>query len=243
MGGDRKLSLGLRPRDVGLIRAVCAANPRTAVVLIGGGMIMVEEWKSAAPAILMAYYPGMEGGTAIAQTLFGDSNPGGKLPFAVPKRESDLPAVDWEAEKIAYGYYSGYRKLRKDGATPSFPYGFGLSYTSFALSDPVFEASSEEIRASCTLRNSGSRRGDEVVQLYVGFSRSKADRPVKTLLGFARVGLDAGEARRVTIRCPAEKLRLYDPDAGTWALERMEYEAYIGTSSADEDALRGSFTL
>jgi beta-glucosidase len=243
MGGDRRLSLGLRPEDASLIRSACAANPRTAVVPVGGSAITVEEWKSCAPAILMAYYPGMEGGAAIAKTLFGDNNPGGKLPFAVPERESDLPAVDWDADSAVYGYYHGYRKLRKDGAPASFPYGFGLSYTSFALSDPVFDASAESLAASCAVRNSGSRRGDEVVQLYVGFSSSKAARPAKTLLGFARIGLEPGESRRVAIACPIEKLKRYDPDAGRWVLDRMEHEAWIGTSSADEDCLRGSLSL
>jgi beta-glucosidase len=243
IGGDRKASLGLRAEDLALIRAACAANPRTVVVLIGGGMIMVEEWKAAAPAILMAYYPGMEGGTAIARTLFGDRCPGGKLPFVVPASESDLPAVDWEAESVAYGYYHGYQKLQKDGRKPSFPYGFGLSYTSFDLGDPDFRAGSGSLTASCTIRNTGARRGDEVLQLYIGFSRSSLDRPVKTLVGFARVSLEAGESRRVTVSCPLGRLEYYDSASRSWALERMEYEAYLGTSSADEGALRGSFRL
>ncbi len=243
MGGDRSGSLGLRPKDVELIKAVCAANAKTAVVLVGGNMIMVEEWKSSAPAILMAYYPGMEGGTAIAQTVFGDNNPGGKLPFVVPARQSDLPAVDWSADKIRYGYYHGYRKLQKEGAPISFPFGFGLSYTSFALAEPRFEVSAGRLTASCELRNTGARRGDEVVQLYVGFSSSKYDRPARTLAGFARATLEPGESRRVEIACPLEKLARYDGASKSWELERMEYEAWIGTSSADGDLFRGAFTL
>ncbi len=243
IGGDRSGSLGLRPKDIELVKAVCAANPKTAVVLIGGNMIMVEEWASLAPAILMAYYPGMEGGSAIAQTLFGDNNPGGKLPFVVPARQSDLPAVDWSADKIRYGYYHGYRKLQKEGAPVSFPFGFGLSYTSFALGEPFFEAQAGFLEASCELKNTGPRTGDEVVQLYVGFSKSKFDRPVKSLMGFARETLGPGESKRVLIRCPLEKLARYDGAAKAWVLEPMEYEAWIGTSSAERDLLRGSFEL
>lgn len=243
IGGDRKASLGLHPADVELVRAVCAANPKSVVVLIGGSMIMVEEWKAVAPAILMAYYPGMEGGAAIARTLFGDNNPGGKLPFVLPARESDLPTVDWEAESIAYGYYHGYQKLQKEGVRPSFPYGFGLSYTSFRLSDCAFELDSGALVASCTLRNEGARRGDEVVQLYAGFSRSKVDRPRKALVGFERASLGPGESRRISIRCPLERLAFYDASAGGWELERITYEAYIGTSSADEDCVAGCFSL
>jgi beta-glucosidase len=241
VGGDRKKSLGLHPEDIALIQAVCAANPKSVVVLVGGNMIMVEEWKKDASAILMAYYPGMEGGTAIARVLFGEVNPSGKLPFAVPARQSDLPEVDWEAERITYGYYHGYQKLQKEGCPVSYPYGFGLSYTSFGLSDAAFSVGGDSVTASCRVSNEGSREGDEVLQLYVGFSHSMVDRPVKALLGFARVNLKPGESKRVSIACPIEKLKWYNPKTKVWELERMEYEAYLGRSSADEDSLRGSF--
>ncbi len=243
MGGDRTESLGLCQRDIDLIRAVSAANRKTAVVLIGGGTIMVEDWIDAAPALVMAYYPGMEGGTAIAQTLFGDNNPGGKLPFVIPARESDLPPVDWRADRVFYGYYHGYRKLQKEGAPVSFPYGFGLSYTSFDLSEMRLDVSADVLSASCEIRNTGLRRGDEVIQLYVGFSTSRYDRPVKTLCGFTRVSLEPGESRRITIKCPTDKLKRYNAETGAWELEHIEYEAYLGTSNADEDLLRIPFSL
>jgi beta-glucosidase len=243
MGGDRTESLGLHQRDIELIRAVAAANRKTVVVLIGGSMIMVKDWIDSVPALMMAYYPGMEGGTAIAETLFGDNNPSGKLPFVIPSRESDLPAVDWRADRIDYGYYHGYRKLQKEGAPVSFPYGFGLSYTNFDLSDMRLNVSSDTLSASCDVQNTGLVSGDEVVQLYIGFSKSKYNRPVKTLCGFTRVSLEPGQSKRVTVICPIEKLKRYKAESGTWELEHMEYEAYLGTSSADEDLMRISFSL
>ncbi|MBB3068458.1 hypothetical protein FHS14_001434 [Paenibacillus baekrokdamisoli] len=129
----------------------------------------------------MAHYPGMEGGTVIAKTSFGDINLGGKLPFVLPKRESDLPQVDWDATQIAYGYYHGYTLLEKEAIEPCLAYGYGLSYTTFELSQPSFVSREEGITACCLLKNTGSLRGDEVVQLYMGFNNSKADRPVKVL--------------------------------------------------------------
>ena len=116
--------------------------------------------------------------------MFGDINPGGKLPFVVPKKESDLPEVDWLATSITYDYYHGYAKLDKEKVEPCLPYGFGLSYTSFALSDIRFTAGGEQVTASCQIENTGDRAGDEVVQFYVGFGNSSVDRPVKSLRGF-----------------------------------------------------------
>lgn len=243
MGGDRAGSLGLHEEEIRLIQEAGPLNPRSAVVLIGGNMIMIDKWKDHVSSILMAYYPGMEGGTAIAKTLFGEVNPGGKLPFVVPKKESHLPPVDWEADEIVYGYDHGYVKLEKEGIEPSLPFGFGLSYTTFELSDAAFSVEGESITARCTVQNTGSRAGDEVIQMYVGFSQSKVDRPVKVLRGFERVTLQPGEATRVEIQCPVEKLEWFNPATDQWELEHMEYEVYIGNSSHPEDLLKGKVAL
>jgi beta-glucosidase len=241
MGGDRKESLGLHKNEIELIKAVAPVNPKTAVVLIGGNMIMIDEWKDKTPAILMAYYPGQEGGTVIAETLFGDNNPGGKLPFVIVKKESDLPQVDWTAEEQVYNYYHGFQKLEKEGIEPSVPYGFGLSYTSFEYSGASFKVEGDTVIASVTVKNSGKRDGDEVAQFYVGFSKSNIDRPVKSLRGFKRITLKAGESKPVEISCPLSKLTWWNEDK--WELEKMTYEGYIGSSSAEKDLLKGSFTV
>ena len=243
VGGDRKPGLGLHKDEVELIQAAGPENPNSVVVLIGGNTITLKEWQDSVGAVLMAYYPGQEGGTALAEILFGDVNPSGKLPFVIPADEKDLPQVDWEATEQYYGYYHGYTKLEKEGIAPLYPYGHGLSYTTFKVSDAEFGTTEDGVAASCTVKNTGDRAGTEVVQMYVGFSHSKVDRPVKILRGFTRVALNPGEEKKVTITCPAEKLAYYDPYTRQMQVEKMEYELYIGTSEADADLLKGSISL
>ena len=243
IGGDRKDSLGLHKDEIELIKAVGPENKNSAAVLIGGNMIMMTDWKDYVNAILMAYYPGMEGGTAIAKIIFGDVNPSGKLPFVVPYRETDLPRVNWDTTEQFYEYYHGYAKLEKEGVKPLFPYGFGLSYTTFRLDNAGFSADDEKVTAKCTVTNTGGRDGAEVVQMYIGFKNSKVDRPVKLLRGFKRVELKAGESKEVSISCPLEKLCWYNPETNSWELEKMDYEVYIGTSSDNDDLLQGKITL
>ena len=242
IGGDR-LSLGLHRDEVELIKQVGPVNPNSIVVLIGGNMIMIDEWKDDVSAILMAYYPGMEGGTAIAKILFGDVNPGGKLPYVVPASEVDLPQVEWDTEKQFYGYYHGYAKLEKEGKQPSVPFGFGLSYTTFDLGNAVFAKEENAVVASCDVTNSGAMAGDEVVQVYIGFENSAIDRPVKSLKGFERVSLEPNETQRVNVVVPFDKLRWYDESDNTWKFEHMVYQVYIGTSSDNADLIAGQLIL
>ncbi|AJH00797.1 glycosyl hydrolase [Clostridium beijerinckii] len=243
VGGDRKNSLGLHENEIKLIQEVGPVNTNSIAVLIGGNMIMMEEWKESVGAIMMAYYPGMEGGTAIGEIIFGDVNPSGKLPYVIPFRESDLPQVNWDTTSQWYDYYHGYTKLEKEGIKPSAPYGYGLSYTKFDFSDAKFAASDDSVIAKCTVKNIGKMAGDEVVQMYVGFKNSSVERPVKLLRGFARVNLQPGESKEVTITCPKEELCWYNPKTEQMELEKMEYEVYVGSSSADSDLHMGKVTL
>jgi beta-glucosidase len=238
IGGDRS-SLNLHKDEIQLLNKVGPLNRQSAAVLIGGSTIMLNNWKDDVSSILMAYYPGMEGGTAIAKTLFGDVNPGGKLPYVTPVRESDLPTVEWDTEEIVYDYYHGYAKLEKEGVEPELPFGFGLSYTTFAVSNANFKIQNDTIVGTCEVENTGVREGDEVVQLYVGFRNSTVDRPVKVLRGFKRVTLHQGEKREVKITCPIEKIKWFNPETNNWELEEMDYEVYIGTSSAKQDLQNG----
>ncbi|MDO4283947.1 MAG: glycoside hydrolase family 3 C-terminal domain-containing protein [Eubacteriales bacterium] len=235
MGGDRKESLGLHEDEIALIREIGPVNEKSAVVLIGGNMIMMTEWYESVGAVLMAYYPGMEGGSAIAEILYGDVNPSGKLPYVVPYKESDLPYVDWEATDQYYEYYHGYTRLEKNGIEPLVPYGFGLSYTTFAISDPQAEPDGDVLRVRAKVCNTGEREGDEVVQVYIGFENSAVDRPRKQLRGFRRVSLQPGEEKTVEIEVPLEKLKYYDPTHRVWRLEQMEYTVYVGSSAAADD--------
>jgi beta-glucosidase len=241
--GDRTRGLSLHDDEIEMIRSAGPENKRSAVILIGGGTILITGWKDSVSSILMAYYPGQEGGTAIAEILLGKLSPGGKLPFVLPAREEDLPKIRWDTENQWYDYYHGYRKLEKEDTPPLLHYGFGLSYTSFKIRHPCFETDGKIIIASCTVQNSGGMDGDEVVQMYVGFKNSKIDRPVKTLCGFFRIHLRVREEKRVLISCPVEKLRYYNTATGTFELEHMKYEVYIGTSSANKDLFAGSIKL
>ena len=241
-GGDRK-DLNLHPDEIELIKAVGPVNSNSAVVLIGGNTIMITEWRDAVRAVLMAYYPGQEGGTAIGQILFGDINPSGKLPYVLPQKEEDLPQVNWDTTNQYYGYYHGYAKLEKEGIAPLLPYGYGLSYTTFKVADARFSAGASGIVASCTVTNTGNRAGAEVIQLYVGFENSQVDRPAKLLRGFGRVELTPGESGEVTLHCPPEKLKWYNPATAVWELENIEYQVYIGTSSDNNDLLKGNVIL
>lgn len=242
-GGDRKESLGLHREDAEFIKAVGPVNTHSAVVLMGGNTIMMTEWMDSVGAVLMAYYPGQEGGAAVAEILFGDINPSGKLPYVLPYKESDLPRVNWDTTNQFYDYYHGYARLDKEGVRPLLPYGFGLSYTTFEIGEAAFKTDGGTVSAACRVTNTGGMAGAEVVQMYVGFRNSEIDRSVKVLRGFQRVGLQPGESRQVTITCPVEKLKWYNPKTAAWELEHMDYEVYIGTSSGEEDLIKGMITL
>ncbi len=242
-GGDRRFSLGLHQNEIDLIKAVGPVNNNSAAVLIGGNTIMITEWMDSVSSILMAYYPGMEGGRALAEIIFGDVNPSGKLPFVLPYKETDLPQVDWDTTIQRYDYYHGYAKLEKEGVAPLLPYGFGLSYTTFEVSQAAFGKDGDSIAATCKVKNSGNVEGTEVLQLYVGFGNSEIDRPVKLLRGFRRINLLPGEEKEVTIYCPIEKLCYFNEATNKMELEHMKYELYIGTSSDNRDLLSGAVEL
>ncbi|MDC7127076.1 MAG: glycoside hydrolase family 3 C-terminal domain-containing protein [Spirochaetales bacterium] len=241
-GGDR-LSLELHEDEIELLNKVGPVNRKSVAVLIGGNTILMEKWKDSVSAILMAYYPGMEGGTALGEIIFGEVNPSGKLPYVLPSNEKDLPQVDWNTTKQHYDYYHGYAKLEKEGITPSLPYGFGLSYTSFSISNPEFTKNETVISATCDVKNTGDRAGDEVVQLYIGFGQSKIDRPKKSLKGFTRVSLTPGEQKRISISCPIEKLSWFNSETGKMEIESIDYDVFIGTSSDEKDLLCGKINL
>ena len=247
LGGDRE-DLSLRPQDVRLIEEVAGANPRCVVVLEGGSAVLTAGWRERVPAILMAWYPGMEGGRAVAEVLFGLVNPSGKLPVTFPESNDQLPPLDKKARRVEYGYYHGYRLFDKTGMRPAFPFGFGLSYTTYEYRDLRLGAdeipADGELSVEAEVRNAGALAGEEVVQLYVGYPSSSVDRPVKELKGFARVRLEPGESRRVSFTLRAGDLAYYDEALGRWVVERTEYEVCVGPSSDPADLrLRARFRI
>jgi beta-glucosidase len=245
-GGDRE-DLALKRGDRDLILAVAAVNPRTIVVLIGGAAITVEEWHEKAAAILMAFYPGEQGGAALARILLGRVNPSGKLPFTVPRDASQLPPFDNRSTSVDYGYYHGYTLAEKQGWEPRYPFGHGLAYTSYVYANLALDATEARedgtVMASVDVTNTGSRPGEEIVQLYVGFAGSKVDRPLKLLRGFEKVPLTPGETKRVTIPVRVKDLAYYDAGTKAWVIERTEYTVLVGGSSRASDLLTMPFRV
>ncbi len=243
VGGDRS-SLCLRPVDEELILAITQVNSKIIVVLEGGSAIIMEKWKDAVPAILMAWYPGMEGGNAIADILFGDANPCGKLPCAFPTSTDQLPFFDSNAKEIEYGYYHGYRLMDKQKHTPAFPFGFGLSYTTFSYKNlevtPSMVDKNENFRVSVEVTNVGLRPGEEIIQVYIGYPKATIDRPLKDLKGFRKISLVPGETKKVNIEIPVKELAYYEESSKSWAIECSDYNLLVGPSSKEEDLLRSS---
>lgn len=215
MGGDRA-SLSLKKEELAMIEAVASVRKDAAVVLMGGSTILMKEWCDKVGAILFAYYPGMEGGTALGEILFGIVNPGGKLPFVIPREESELPEIDWAAKEQTYDYFHGYTLLQKNNREPLFPFGYGLSYTEFQISEITSWKEEQSTCVSVQVENCGKMAGAEVVQVYADITEGKGERKIRTLKGFQRVFLKPGEKKKVILRCE-----------GAWK------ELFVGNSSVD----------
>jgi beta-glucosidase len=242
-GSDRK-DLKLPFNQDELIRRVAAANRHTVVVLMSGGALEMDSWLGKVHSVLQAWYPGMEGGNAIAEALFGDVNPSGKLPCTFPKKLADSPAHALNAypgkdgkEEYVEGLLVGYRWFDTKKIEPLFPFGHGLSYTKFEYGPvQVTKGSSGNPGAytvSLDITNTGDRDGEEVVELYVKPGKEKLERPMQELKGFAKPSLKAHETKRVTIELDPSSLSYYDPARKAWVAEPGRYDLEIGSSSRD----------
>jgi beta-glucosidase len=237
IGAGDRVDLDLKQELEQLIVDASAANERAVVVLEGGGAITMQDWAEDPEAILMVWYPGQMGGHAIADLLFGAATPSGKLPLTFPKSLDQLPEFDNVSEEVTYGYFHGYRYLDRNGDEPSFPFGYGLSYTTFELgnlrADRITARGGDTVAFQVNVSNTGNRFGAEVVQLYVGAMGSSVDRSERELKAFAKVGLEPGESMDVTLALPVDALRYYDVGRASWVLEPLDYRVEIGTSSRD----------
>ena len=246
VGGDRG-SLRLLPAQVELIRTVAAANPRCVVAIMAGSAVIVQEWIGEVQAAMLLWYPGMEGGHALADVVTGAANPSGRLPFVVPTDESHLPPFDKDAHQVSYDLWHGYRRLDRDAHKPAFPFGFGLSYTPFSLRDLELDAATVELgelKASVEVQNEGRVRGTETVQLYIGAPRaSKVPRALKELKAFAKLTLEPGERRRVELTVPLQRLAYFDEDADDFVIEPGQYLVTVGRHAADEQALSAELVV
>jgi len=238
-----------------LIAAVEKANPRTVVVLNTGDPVTMTRWLDGTPALLDMWYGGQEGGKALAAILFGDANPSGKLPVTLPKRFEDSPAFGhYPGENLrvdyAEGIYVGYRYFDTKNVEPAFPFGFGLSYTTFEYSDLKVVHRIEFAGAVKTegdvvtlkVKNTGTRDEAEVVELYVHDGHSKIDRPAHELKGFKRVELKAGETKTVQFDVDRAALSYWSPEKKDWVAEPGTFEVQVGASSRDI-RLKGTLEL
>jgi beta-glucosidase len=227
-GGDRT-HIDLPAPQQRLLERIASLGKPTVLVLLNGSALAVNWAQEHVPAILEAWYPGQAGGTAIADVLFGDYNPGGRLPLTFYKSVNDIPAFeDYRMAGRTYRFFDG---------TPLYPFGHGLSYTSFTYANLRTNVDTLASEGIITVRvdvtNSGPRAGDEVVQLYVRHLGSAVERPKKDLRGYTRVNLAPGETKTVDFAVAASSLAYWNADARTWVVEAEPVAFDVGASSAD----------
>jgi beta-glucosidase len=242
-----------------LIEAVTAANPRTIVTLTGGGGADIHRWLDKVPALLHTWYPGQEGGTAVAEVLFGKHNPEGRLPVSFDRSweenpsapyyypikgadtslhvtENGRPPVDYVIPHVKYGdkLMVGYRYWTTTGKHPLFPFGFGLSYTTFSFTNlqvPATAAAGSTVLVNFDVTNTGSVAGAEVAQLYVSDPSAKVSRPERELKGFEKVRLTPGETKHVTLNLDARAFSYWDATAHKWTIDPGKFVIRVGDSS------------
>jgi beta-glucosidase len=240
--GDRS-NLTLWHGGDALIEAVADANPNTIVVIHTVGAVLMP-WLNKVKAVVNAGLPGQESGNALADVLFGDVNPSGRLPYTMAKKTSDYPSLAEDVSEVNYteGLLIGHRWFDAKNIEPLFPFGHGLSYTKFSYNGLKVKKSSSTVTVTATIRNAGKVDGAEVPQLYVGFPKS-AGEPPKVLRGFEKVMIKAGKSAKVTFEVDvAKELSIWDSDARKWKNVKGSYEVYVGASSRDI-RLQGSFSL
>ncbi|HEX5235019.1 MAG TPA: glycoside hydrolase family 3 C-terminal domain-containing protein [Silvibacterium sp.] len=243
-GFDRSYSLPWGQDE--LIQAVTAANKKTIVTLTAGGGVDTHRWLNDVPVFLHNWYPGEEGGKAIAEILFGQHSPEGHLPFSFaksweqnPAHDNYYPAAVPEGQtphiKYAEGVFLGYRYYTSKHVEPLYPFGFGLSYTSFSFSNlsvsPKSASGDGPITVSFDVMNTGQRAGADVAQLYVGDPSAKIERPVKELKGYEKVRLDPGKSQHVTLTLDHRSLTYWDDTSSNWKLDPGKFVVYVGDSS------------
>jgi beta-glucosidase len=241
--GDDRLSYDLPYGQNELIDELLKINKNTVVVLVSGNALAMP-WEKKAPAILQAWYGGTEAGNAIASVLTGEVNPSGKLPISFAEKLEDYPShalgeYPGDGVNIQYneGIFVGYRWIDKQKIKPLFPFGHGISYTTFkygkaSLSSPVVKEN-EPLTVSISVANTGKRAGKEVVQLYIGDEKSSLERPVKELKAFRKINLPAGEEQTIDFKLSVNDLKFYDDAQKKWIAEPGKFRIYIGSSSGD----------
>lgn len=238
-GFDRRFTLSDYQEN--MIHALSKTNKNLIVVLNAGGSVDMSRWLSSAKAVVMAWYPGQEGGTALAEILTGKISPSGKLPISIERKWEDNPchnsyyANDESHEQTSVNYsegvFIGYRGYDKSGIKPLFPFGFGLSYSSFSYSNLSLLKTDNGVDVSFNIKNTGKYDAAEVAEVYVGDVSSSVPRPIKELKGFEKIMLKKGETQRVTIHLPTDAFKFYDIDKHCFVLEPGLFNIMVGGSS------------
>jgi beta-glucosidase len=250
-GSDRTFRLPAGQDE--LIRAIQSVNKKVIVVITSGGGVDMTQWIDHVPAIIEAWYPGQEGGTALAQILFGEYSPSGKLPASFERRWEDnavfnsyYPQAGTKLVKYAEGVFVGYRHFDRSPVKPLFPFGFGLSYTQFGYSNlkisPAAGSLDEPIQVSFDIRNIGQTAGAEVAELFVSDDHASVPRPIKELKGFARVDLQPGEAKHVALTLNRRAFSFYDVTNKQWKAEPGTFKILLGSSS-EKIELQATYSL
>ena len=236
-GYDKEEGLTLPGFQEELINAVTAVNPNTVVVINSGTPVFMNHWESKVKGLVMAYYPGHEGGNALASILFGDVNPSGKLPFTFIADSAQAPAFKNYMNVIpkinyAEGFYIGYRFIDKNNLIPRFPFGYGLSYSTFSMvKASAISVSKNHFDITVLVKNTGKVAGKEVVQLYVSDINHRIDMPVKQLKAFSKVLVQPGEIKEVHLMLPPEAFMYYNVEQKKWSTDKGKYKLLIGDSS------------
>ncbi len=235
--------LDLPVDQLALLDAITAVNQNTIVVLNNATPILMNDWLDKVPAVVDALYPGQEGGNALADILFGDVNPSGRLPLTFPQKWEDTPVKDTYPGVKAFaeykeGIFVGYRHYDKYNIEPEFPFGHGLSYTTFEYSNIEIDnirtnPGGQMYIVSVTVENTGEVFGEEVVQLYIKDVKSSVERESKALKGFKRIALIPGESKTVSLEIKSDDLSFFHPEKKKWIVEPGEFEVMIGSSSRD----------
>ncbi|QJD95509.1 glycosyl hydrolase [Mucilaginibacter robiniae] len=223
-----------------LIKAVLKANPKTVVVLMGGGAIDMTQWVNQTPGIIQAWYPGMEGGNALARIIFGQVNPSGKLPMTFPKILADAPAhklgqFPGDGTNVYYldDIYVGYRYFDTWKVEPQFAFGYGLSYTTFRYNNLKVKANGDAATVTFNVTNSGKVAGAEITQLYLKQEKSTLPRPEKELKGFEKIFLKPGETKQVSLTLNPDAFKYFNDTKNQWVMEKGNFDVLVGSSSRD----------
>jgi beta-glucosidase len=241
----------LPPGQDELVNQIAALNKKTVVVVTSGGGVDMSAWIDHVPALLEAWYPGQEGGAAVAQLLFGESNPSGRLPISIERRWEDnathgsyYPKDGSKKVEYSEGVFVGYRHFDKSTVKPLFPFGYGLSYTSFAYKNLTISppSSDQQVSVAFDVTNTGTRAGADVAEVYVGDRHAPVPRAVKELKSFKRVSLNPGETKNVVVKLDRRAFSYYDVKSHSWTVAPGDFDLFVARSAADI-ALTGKVAL